>query len=157
MRRARVTKHEFVQSNEVIMARKKDVADVEVKTILKRLPVRLKDNEVMERGEQLARALNAMRAAEEEEKTRKAKAKMAIDALKEEADRLSGIVAFREEPRMVECEERLSLADGVSRIVRLDTGEHVEARSLSREELMEIRQGRLPNVIEFPRDIPDMG
>jgi hypothetical protein len=141
----------------VIVARKNDVGDVEVKTILKRLPVRLKDNEVMERGEQLARALNEMRAAEEEEKTRKAKAKMAIDALKEEADRLSGIVAFREEPRMVECEERLSLADGVSRIVRLDTGEHVETRSLSREELMDIRQGRLPNVIEFPRDIPDMG
>lgn len=49
------------------------------------------------------------------------------------------------------------MADGVSRIVRLDTGEHVETRSLSREELMDIRQGRLPNVIEFPRDIPDMG
>lgn len=121
-----------------------------MRSFLRSLPVRLTQQEVLERGEQLARTVTDLRVAEEVEKARKNEVKMTLDGKKLEVERLSEVVSKREEPRQVDCEERVSVVNGIAQIVRLDTGEVIETRSLSREELADLRQGRLPNVIEFP-------
>lgn len=114
-----------------------------MKTFLRTLPVSLTNTETLERASQLAQTLTDLAVHEEEEKSRKSKAKLISEKLEGEIQRLGKIISRREEPREVDCHEVMVLADSIARVIRDDTGELVETRALLEHEIKDLRQTKL--------------
>lgn len=105
------------------------------KTNTMRLPCRLTEEEVRERGERLARELNGKVLLEEKRKEVAAELKRAIDALDAELLDLARAIRDRTEEREVEVETTRDLHRRVLETIRRDTGEVVSARPLGPDEL----------------------
>lgn len=111
-----------------------------VKSITKQFRIPLTDQERLDFGEQMARALGQHQEAEEAKKDAVAQFKADSERHRVEATRLGGILQRGYQFRDVECEVTKDMAAGTIRIVRTDTGEEVEFRNLRPDE----SQGELP-------------
>lgn len=92
------------------------------------LPVTSTDSELLERGDQLARAHQAVTDEEARQKTEKERMKDALGELEGAVRRLARVVRDKTEPRDVECRIVHDYAANSVQVVRTDTGEVVSAR-----------------------------
>ena len=99
------------------------------------LPVKLNDDEILQRADEAAKTTREMYAAEEKRKEVGKEMKGHVDELQEKLKRLSRIVETKTEDRPIEV--RWERDDGrmMMYLVRLDTGEVVQARAMDAEEL----------------------
>jgi phosphotransacetylase len=97
-----------------------------------RLLCELNDNEVMERGIQLADSLKQIGVLEVE----KARVTAKIKPIKDEVERLVPIIDQRKEMREVDCDYYYDWDKGKVNLYRADTGETVEGweRNISEDE-----------------------
>ena len=109
----------------------------------RRLPVKLTELEIRERGEELAKTIGEITALETSKKQSADSFKGQISTKEIRRDELAGVVTTRTEYREVEVREEKSYSDGIARIYRRDTGEEVETRTLSKSEMEAWRQGKL--------------
>lgn len=119
----------------------------------RRLPVVLEEEEVAERAQQLAKAVDAVAtqeasiAAETALWAEKKKAMAGyLHHLKTEANALAAVVETGKEDQEVACSWLYALKAGAAFLVRDDTGELVTARRLSDAE----RQAELVEVLREP-------
>lgn len=98
------------------------------------LPVRLTTDELLMRSDELAKKIHERDSAEREMKSAQGAAKRKIDVLELEIGRLAEVVRDRQEDRPVEVRELKNWARLTMDTVRLDTGEIVGSRSMSRSE-----------------------
>lgn len=91
------------------------------------LQCRLTEDEQRERGQALALARGERNEREADRKAKAAALKALVDEADEEVDRLAAIVRSGQEPRPVECLDRVHGYEVVT--VRLDTGEEVSRRA----------------------------
>lgn len=97
----------------------------------RQLPVALNDHELLEFGQQLARANVAALSAENVRKNTNAQLKADVDAKEAQVERLTSIVASREEVRPVPCIWKMCEPKaGKKSLVRLDTNAVVESRDM---------------------------
>lgn len=115
-----------------------------MKPHLRTLPVKLAPDEVAQRAEELARELHDQAVAEEAAAATKKKLAQDLEKRRERIARLGRIVHTRREDRQIDCHEEHSALDGTARTVRDDTGEVVDTRPLTQEELRDARQEALP-------------
>lgn len=102
--------------------------------------MRLTTTELIERGEALARAHQAVRVEKADQKAAKERMKDTLDDLEGEVGRLARIVRDKAEDRAVTCTRVYDFAAGQVQVVREDTGEVVATRAMSEDE----RQIALP-------------
>lgn len=98
------------------------------------LPVGLTLTELCDRGEQLAAAHARLDAHEEHESQVKSDLKATKAKHEAEIKRLAGVVRQKKEPRPVAVEVRADFQKKVVMEYRLDTGEVILERSLTKEE-----------------------
>lgn len=110
------------------------------KTTMRTLPVKLTDDEVAIRSQELAEVelerlerTQALESAVEEWKEQKKTLENAAVASVTESVRLARIVKYREEPREVRCV--VTVENGQYIVTRTDTGEIVAQRAASADEL----------------------
>lgn len=122
------------------MAKKKEKSkndDVKVTVTTMRLPVKLDDEELLDRGQQLVKNMRKAAAAEEARDAENKKRKGEIAMLDEITAKLSGAIALGTEERDVECEVRKDYRHGRVTTVRTDTGEVVDERTMTAQERQE--------------------
>lgn len=132
-----------------------------MKPHLRTLPVKLAPDEVAQRAEELARELHDQAVAEEAAASTKKKLAKDLEKRRERVARLGRIVHTRREDRQIDCHEEHSALDGTARTVRDDTGEVVDTRPLTAEELRDARQEALPgfrvgSTAQEPADVERM-
>jgi len=132
-----------------------------VKPHLRTLPVKLAPDEVAQRAEELARELHDQAIAEEAAAATKKYIAQDLEKRRERVARLGRIVHTRREDRQIDCHEEHSALDGTARTVRDDTGEVVDTRPLTAEELRDARQEALPgfrvgSTAQEPADVERM-
>jgi hypothetical protein len=115
-----------------------------VKPHLRTLPVTLAPDEVAQRATELARELHDQAVAEEAAASTKKKLAKDLEERRERISRLGRVVHTQREDRQIDCHEEHSALDGTARTVRDDTGEVVDTRPLTQEELRDARQEALP-------------
>lgn len=98
------------------------------------LPVRLTTDELLLRSDELAKTIRERDDAERAMKSAQATAKRKIDLLELDITRLAGVVRDRQENRPVEVREIKNWDRLTMDTIRLDTGEIVGSRSMSRSE-----------------------
>lgn len=101
---------------------------------LRKLPVVLSDEEVLQRGEELARAIDELETYQADERER---VKDAADHVKLERKRigdLATVVRAHKEEREVQCEWEIDYEAGLKRLKRLDTHAVVESKVLEPDE-----------------------
>lgn len=103
--------------------------------IIKKLKVKLTEAEIAERGARLAHEVSEIRKLEDRKRESAAEYKTAIDAFTQSSRTLAGIVERGEETRDVEC--HLTIHGDQAVIRRGDTGEVIERRNATEEELQE--------------------
>ena len=103
----------------------------------KRLPVQLTPEEKQERGEQLAASVEQTAALREEKKASTAEITSKIKLSTEITRKLSRIIASGTEDRDVECDATKDFERKTVTTYRSDTGEQVDQRPMSAEELQE--------------------
>jgi hypothetical protein len=114
-------------------------------------PVKLTDEEIadraLENAELLGKSEEKAREIDDYAETSKA-TKKRLDGEKEALDaqcfRLGRIVRTRMEPRQVECEERDVMSTLTIETVRLDTGACVGSRAMTKDEIHDRQQIKLP-------------
>lgn len=97
------------------------------------LPVTLTENEILERSKALAETLQTKRRVENEKANEMRNYGEQLKDLAGEIAKLGQVVATGEESRSVNCEQRHN--EGRIEVVRLDTGEVIESREASGDEL----------------------
>ena len=102
--------------------------------VVKELRCALTDEELLARGQALARALEQMQKREADGKAFAANVKSDIEQYKKEGLRLTSHIAEKSEWRPVECNEIHDFAEGTVTMVRLDTGELISERRMWDEE-----------------------
>ncbi len=117
------------------MAKKKDVSAREMRT----LPVRLADDELLGYGDEAARLFAAAQHEEDALREHAKETRGFIEQKREHALELLRRVREKSEDREVECERTADFATRKLRVIRMDTGEVVQERALTFDEL----QGRL--------------
>jgi hypothetical protein len=117
------------------MAKKKDVSAREMRT----LPVRLSDDELLGYGDEAARLFATAQAHEDRLGNLIKEERAEIAEQKSHALDLLRRVREKHEDREVECERIADFGAKKLRVTRLDTGEVVQERALTFDEL----QGRL--------------
>ena len=132
-----------------------------MKPHLRTLPVKLAPDEVAQRAEELARELHDQAVAEEAAASTKKNLAKDLEERRERVARLGRIVHTRREDRQIDCHEEHSALDGTARTVRDDTGEVVDTRPLTAEELRDARQEALPgfrvgSTAQEPADVERM-
>lgn len=132
-----------------------------MKPHLRTLPVKLAPDEVAQRAEELARELHDQAIAEEAAAATKKYIAQDLEKRRERVARLGRIVHTRREDRQIDCHEEHSALDGTARTVRDDTGEVVDTRPLTQEELRDARQEALPgfrvgSTAQEPADVERM-
>ncbi len=98
------------------------------------LPVELTDDELLQRGDELARAIQAVREEERHQKAQREAMKDALASLQGDCARLAQVVRERAEPRSVGCRIVHDYAANAVQLVREDTGEVIESRAMSDHE-----------------------
>lgn len=105
--------------------------------ILKDLPVRLTEEEILERGRRQARTVEILKQTQDEKKAVTSDLGAKEKLLTADLQLLARVITSGQEWRQVECEESVDFRAAVVRIVRCDTGEEVTCRPLTAKE----RQG----------------
>jgi len=95
--------------------------------ITRKLPCILTDEEVLERGEQLAAAEHAYTATDNERKEAAKRFKNALTAIDRRLTELSDAIRDRVESRDVECRWALDFNSDCRLLLRVDTGEQIES------------------------------
>ncbi len=110
------------------------------RTISRNLPVKLTDDEVAVRAQELTEAVFARRGyaddletASENWKEDKKRRENQLEGANIECQRLARIVKYRQEPREVECV--VTIDAGQYTVTRTDTGEIVSQRAATQDEL----------------------
>ena len=98
------------------------------------LPCVLTDDELLARGDALARQHAAIKDEEAAQAGEKKRMKEALDELTGEQARLARIVRDKAEPRDVECRIVHDYATQAVQVVRTDTGEVIESRAMTDRE-----------------------
>lgn len=110
--------------------------------VTRRLKCRLTDDEILERGQQLANAEHAWQKTEEERKETNAEFKESLDTIDARIAALTKAIRDRVEERDVECEVRPDYRVGKNLVIRIDTEETVEALDMTEaERQMELLPG----------------
>jgi len=99
------------------------------------LPVRLGETELVERAKELARSQQDIASLEEQKKTATADLTAQIKKGKQESRELTRIVSSGIEDQDVDCTIHMNYEDKRVMVTRDDTGEVVEERSMSADEL----------------------
>lgn len=98
------------------------------------LPVKLSEQELLIKGNELSKLLQDLETVEAQKKTANAGFKDEIDKLTEQISGLATIVREKKEYREVEVEERKNMDRMIMETIRLDTGEVVSYRELKGHE-----------------------
>ena len=104
---------------------------IETKRVVRNLPVKLKDAELLEFGKRLAQSSADIHGEEERQQQVKAELKAKLGAIESERTRLAGIVSSGRENRDVSCDMILDFSRLIVEVVRLDTREVVETRRMT--------------------------
>lgn len=107
------------------------------------LSVMLTDAEVGARGEKLASLEREWTAVDDEKRAANAAFNLRLKRKAEEIDDYTTRVVDREEPRDVECFNDHVLETRECITYRADTGEEVERRSLTSDEIEDLQQPKL--------------
>lgn len=106
-----------------------------VKQGVRHLPCALTDDEVLRAGNELAQTIEDMEAEEARATDVKAQLKASMTGFESRRSKLASKVRRREEYRDVDVHHYLHETDGMVHIIRADTGEEIEVRRPSQEEL----------------------
>ncbi len=107
------------------------------KEIDRMLPVRLSRPELDERSRALASSVDKLADLERRKKVATAAFKLDLDEVLEQQRQLAQAVRDEAEDRLVKCKWVQVFEQRLVQLVRLDTGEIVESRAMSVEELQE--------------------
>lgn len=107
--------------------------------ITRRLPCNLNDEDLLDRGKQLANAEKDYTTVEDEKREAMRDFKKSLDAIQGRIDELSTAIRDKIETRDVECTVSNNFQTMRKEISRNDTGEVVETYEMSESE----RQGQL--------------
>jgi predicted molibdopterin-dependent oxidoreductase YjgC len=110
---------------------------VKVLKTTKKLPVKLNDDEMLERGKMLVENMRKTAVAEEERDKENKKRKGDIALLEGVTARIAETVRSGSEYREVECELRKDYERGTVATFRDDTGEQIDQRPMTAEERQE--------------------
>jgi hypothetical protein len=111
---------------------------IKVSAITKRLPVKLDDDVLLERGHQLVENMRKTATAEDEREKENKRRKSDIDLLEGVTSKLCAIISTGYEEREVDCEVRRDFKHGKVTTIRTDTGEVVDERTMTAEERQEM-------------------
>lgn len=103
--------------------------------IQRELSVKLNDKELRERGEQLAKCDNEIRDVEQDRAAYSSKCNKRIKELKADQTRLCNAVDSGSELRLVDCHWHDDLTKNERFLTRDDTGEEVDRRPMTADEL----------------------
>lgn len=118
------------------------------------LPCKLSDEELLERGAELAKVLDTIDAIDVEKKAAVDQFKARIQIQESRARELRTAIESKCEDRPVECVESFELRLGVARTTRVDTGEMIRERALRSSELQPSLPGtERPTATSFEDDI----
>ncbi len=115
----------------------------DVEKITQRLAVDLTSEELLDRGEQLSMLLRQIDASEQERKAEDKRRKRTIGGLESDANEVGEQIRTKQERRDVQCEARYHLDRCILELVRLDTGEIVETKTMGKWEVERRRQTRM--------------
>lgn len=104
------------------------------------LPVKLREDELRDRGDQLASVIQDLRAEEDRQVDAKAHMKARLAELDAKKTQLAIVISRREEPRNVDVEVWHDYARFMVETVRTDTGETIHTRRMEDHE----KQMKLP-------------
>ncbi|MEE9367191.1 MAG: hypothetical protein V3W44_10920 [Dehalococcoidales bacterium] len=104
-------------------------------TFQKKLPVRLTDEELRHRGDELATKLDDLDAIEARVTAAKEAAKPPRQQTEQRIQVLRGQIRSKSEDRLVDCEEIKRFKERCAETVRQDTGEIVATRPLTAREM----------------------
>lgn len=107
---------------------------VETKRVVRNLPVKLTDTELLEFGKRLAQSSTDIHNEEERQTQVKAELKAKLGAFETERSRLAGIVASGRENRDVSCDMVFDYSRLIVEVIRTDTKEVVETRRMTEAE-----------------------
>lgn len=129
------------------MTKKKDGAEEPTvptaklhRTVIRPLACRLTEEELLQKGQQLAEAVEDIQSEERRQTDIKASMKARLTALEARRDEVSVAIRRREEERDVEVDIWHDFARGIVQDIRRDTGEVIHYRPMSDDE----RQQGLP-------------
>ena len=111
---------------------KNTVVEKEMKLKLK---VKLTEEELLDAADDLARCLDDLNSEKLDFEATKSRYKSIIAGLEARIDYLQNIIRNKYEMRDVVCIKELDYSKGIVRIHRTDTGEEIEKREMSPEEL----------------------
>jgi hypothetical protein len=117
---------------------------------LRTLDVPLTLEELATYSDELARKIGEIHQAEALKADMAREFKGRIDELELRVANLAKYVRSKAEPRQVDCEWSLDLKRATATLMRLDSGEIVESRTLSAGELAEARQVGFPAIVRDP-------
>jgi hypothetical protein len=123
----------------------------------RKLPVKLTEDEITQRGRGMAKFESDRSALEESKKATADEFKAKINLCSESMGRLSRSINTGHEDRDVECEWIKNFARKVADLVRNDTGEVVETRPLDADELQEKLFPKAPERKSGDPKLPGMG
>lgn len=103
---------------------------VDIHKLTRQLPVELTDAELLDYGATIANAEESLSQLEEEEKAYKAQVKAKRESLTADVSRLAAAVRAKSEHREVQCEELRDWGNGRVLVVRMDTGQTIEDRTM---------------------------
>jgi hypothetical protein len=104
-------------------------------TSKRNLPCKLTDTEVQTKGTELAKAFKEIEAEEEHQKSVRSDMKAKLDGMNLSASNLSTQITERIEYRDVDVDFVLDETEQVVKTVRSDTGETVDVRQATQDEL----------------------
>lgn len=116
------------------------------------LRVALIEAELRERGELLADALARIDALEGEQKAQREAMKQAMDAAGGQVRKLANVIRERAEERTVRVELRANLTLGLVEEIRVDTGEHLRSRDMTRDDKIRAETLAQGGLFEVPRE-----
>lgn len=119
----------------------------------RKLPIPLTDDELLELGDQLAERMREIDEAEAAKKAAASSWKDRIDAMAASASEMAAVLRAKTKLAPVPCYTEHDLLAEVARVIRTDTLEVVETRKLTREEIEDLRQGKLFDEV---RDFAEM-
>jgi hypothetical protein len=111
---------------------------VKISLTSQKLPVKLDDDTLLERGRQLVQNMRKVAMAEEAKKLENKKRDGEISLLEEVTSLLSAIISTGTEEREVECEVRRDYVHGKVTTFRTDTGEQIDDRIMTADERQEL-------------------
>lgn len=107
---------------------------VETKRIVRNLPVKLTNDELIEFGRRLAQTNGDIHTEEDRQTQIKAELKAKLGAIESERSRLAGIVSAARENRDVPCDMVFNYSQLMVEVIRLDTKEVIETRRMTEAE-----------------------